>query len=83
MDHWRDHAACRDEDPDLFFPVGTTGPAQVQTEQAKAVCAHCPVREPCLDWALGTGQSMGIWAGTTELERRALHRRARFRPHSL
>ncbi|MER5549058.1 WhiB family transcriptional regulator [Streptomyces sp. NPDC001118] len=83
MDHWRDYAACRHEDPDLFFPIGTTGPALVQTERAKAVCGHCPVREQCLDWALGTAQSMGIWGGTTELDRRALRRRARSRPRSL
>ncbi|MGW7790320.1 WhiB family transcriptional regulator [Streptomyces tricolor] len=82
MDNWRDHAACRHEDPDLFFPIGTTGPAQVQTEQAKAVCGHCPVREQCLEWALGSGEIIGIWGGTTELERRSLRRRARSGPRS-
>ncbi|MDX2592539.1 MULTISPECIES: WhiB family transcriptional regulator [Streptomyces] len=82
MQNWRDHAACRQEDPDLFFPIGTTGPAQVQAQQAKKVCGHCPVREQCLDWALDTGQSIGIWGGTTETERRALRRRARSRPRS-
>lgn len=76
MDYWRDHAACRHEDPDLFFPIGTTGPSQVQAQQAKAVCEGCPVREQCLDWALDTGQSIGIWGGTTEAERRRLRRRA-------
>ncbi|NJP53237.1 WhiB family transcriptional regulator [Streptomyces sp. SBST2-5] len=75
MDDWRARAACRDEDPDLFFPIGTTGPALVQTEQAKAVCRRCPVREQCLDWALETGQSTGVWGGTGETERRALERR--------
>lgn len=82
MDNWRDHAACRQEDPDLFFPIGTTGPAQVQTQQAKAVCQQCPVREQCLAWALETDQTIGVWGGTTELERRALRRRARSRPRS-
>lgn len=38
MENWRMHAACRDEDPDLFFPIGGTGPALVRTEDAKAVC---------------------------------------------
>ena len=76
MDNWRDHAACRHEDPDLFFPIGTTGPALVQTQRAKAVCEGCPVREQCLDWALGSGQSIGVWGGTTEVERRRLRRRA-------
>ncbi|MEU6508171.1 MULTISPECIES: WhiB family transcriptional regulator [unclassified Streptomyces] len=80
MDNWRDHAVCRHVDPDLFFPVGTTGPALVQTERAKAVCGLCPAREPCLDWALATGQGTGIWGGTTETERRALRRRTPSRP---
>ncbi|MFC8426288.1 WhiB family transcriptional regulator [Streptomyces sp. NPDC057236] len=75
MDNWRERAACRTEDPDLFFPIGTSGPALMQTEQAKAVCRHCPVREQCLQWALDTGQSIGVWGGTSETERRALKRR--------
>ncbi|MEV7689893.1 WhiB family transcriptional regulator [Streptomyces bungoensis] len=82
MDNWRDHAVCRQEDPDLFFPIGNAGPAQVQTQRAKAVCARCPVQEQCLDWAMESDQSIGIWGGTTELERRALRRRARSRPRS-
>ncbi|MEV0642768.1 WhiB family transcriptional regulator [Streptomyces sp. NPDC050619] len=82
MDDWRGHAACRDEDPDLFFPIGTTGPALVQLEQAKAVCRRCPVREPCLRWALDTGQTIGVWGGTSENERRALKRRAAYRRSS-
>lgn len=75
MDRWRDHAACRGQDPDLFFPIGSTGPALVQIEQAKAVCRRCPVQEQCLEWALNTDQTIGVWAGTTETERRALKRR--------
>ncbi len=75
MDDWRNSAACRTEDPDLFFPIGTSGPALLQTEQAKAVCRRCPVREQCLQWALRTGQSIGVWGGTDEEERRALKRR--------
>ncbi|AYL40084.1 MULTISPECIES: WhiB family transcriptional regulator [Streptomyces] len=75
MDNWRGRAACRTEDPDLFFPIGTSGPALMQTEQAKAVCRRCPVREQCLEWALDTGQSVGVWGGTSETERRALKRR--------
>ncbi|MEV5440930.1 WhiB family transcriptional regulator [Streptomyces sp. NPDC052682] len=76
MDNWRNHAACRHEDPDLFFPIGTSGPALLQAEQAKAVCRRCPVRDDCLQWALDTGQTIGVWGGTNETERRALKRRA-------
>jgi WhiB family redox-sensing transcriptional regulator len=61
-------------DPELFFPVGTTGPAMAQAEAAKAVCATCPVRPECLEWALATGQDSGVWGGTSEEERRALRR---------
>ena len=79
MDNWRQQAACRHEDPDLFFPIGTSGPALLQTEQAKAVCRRCPVREPCLRWAMDTDQSLGVWGGTSETERRAMKRRAKVR----
>ncbi|MDX2681214.1 MULTISPECIES: WhiB family transcriptional regulator [unclassified Streptomyces] len=75
MDDWRQHAACRREDPDLFFPIGTSGPALLQTEQAKAVCRRCPVRESCLEWAMETDQTLGVWGGLSETERRALKRR--------
>ncbi|MFI7497944.1 WhiB family transcriptional regulator [Streptomyces sp. NPDC049687] len=79
MDNWRQHAACRHEDPDLFFPIGTSGPALLQAEQAKAVCRRCPVREPCLEWAMETDQTLGVWGGTSEAERRAIKRRAKVR----
>ena len=72
---WRHRALCRDEDPELFFPIGTTGPAVVQIEQAKAVCGRCPVVESCLDWALSSGQDSGVWGWLSEDERRALKRR--------
>lgn len=72
-------AACRAEDPDLFFPIGSTGPALVQTEDAKAVCRSCPVRQECLRWALDNGQDAGVWGGLDETERRALKRRSRRR----
>src|SRR4029450_4298468 len=52
----RDQSACRDTDPDLFFPVGTTGPAIEQIENAKAVCRACDVQKVCLEDALGTNQ---------------------------
>ena len=71
---WRELAACRDTDPDLFFPVGTTGPAIEQIEAAKRVCNECEVREPCLEFALESNQDSGVWGGTSEEERRAIRR---------
>ncbi len=73
---WRHEAACRDEDPELFFPIGNTGPALAQIEEAKKVCHRCPVKEACLAWALESGQDAGVWGGLSEDERRALKRRA-------
>jgi WhiB family transcriptional regulator, redox-sensing transcriptional regulator len=75
---WRAEAACMNEDPELFFPIGTTGPAVDQAHEAKRVCARCVVREPCLEFALDTRQDAGVWGGLTEDERRSL-RRARQR----
>lgn len=72
---WRKQAICRDTDPDLFFPVGTTGYALVQIDRAKEVCGECPVKVDCLDYALETNQDSGIWGGTSEEERRNLRRR--------
>ncbi|MFJ9239839.1 WhiB family transcriptional regulator [Streptomyces anulatus] len=72
---WRQQGICKEEDPDLFFPVGNTGPALLQIEEAKAVCRRCPVMETCGDWALDTGQDTGIWGGLSEDERRAIKRR--------
>ncbi|WP_374927746.1 WhiB family transcriptional regulator [Kytococcus sedentarius] len=72
---WRSRAACLDEDPELFFPIGNTGPAIEQIEKAKKVCARCEVTETCLQWAIETGQDAGVWGGLSEDERRALKRR--------
>jgi WhiB family redox-sensing transcriptional regulator len=73
-DEWRQYSACRDTNPDLFFPVGTTGPAIEQIETAKSVCRECLAREECLEYALATNQDSGIWGGTSEEERRKLRR---------
>src|SRR3569832_309188 len=72
---WRHRAACLDEDPELFFPIGNTGPALLQIEEAKAICRRCPVMDTCLKWALESGQDAGVWGGLSEDERRALTRR--------
>lgn len=83
---WRDRAACRNSDPDLFFPVGSTGPALEEIRAAKALCARCPVQDQCLAFALETNQDSGVWGGATEEERRKLRRtmvRPRPRPFVL
>ena len=72
---WRSKAACLDKDPELFFPVGNTGPALLQIEEAKAVCRSCEVVDTCLKWAMESGQDSGVWGGMSEDERRAMKRR--------
>lgn len=71
---WRDRASCRSVDPDLFFPVGTTGTALDQIERAKTVCRTCEALSPCLEFALATNQESGVWGGTSEEERRKLRK---------
>jgi WhiB family redox-sensing transcriptional regulator len=74
---WLERAACIEEDPELFFPVGTSAPALEQAWRAKAVCVACPVSGECLRWALDTCQDAGVWGGLDEEERRVIRRRRR------
>lgn len=67
---WRKGAACRDLDTAIFFPETDEAVAV-----AKAICAGCPVREACLDFALITRQDDGVWGGMDENERRRVRRR--------
>jgi WhiB family redox-sensing transcriptional regulator len=69
-DDWRLDAACRDLDTAIFFPED-----EGEVAVAKAVCASCPVREACLNFALVTRQDDGVWGGLDENERRRLRRR--------
>jgi WhiB family transcriptional regulator, redox-sensing transcriptional regulator len=72
---WMSRAACRQADPELFFPIATVkGPAARQVEAAKAVCTACAVCAICLSYAFATMPD-GIWGGTTMEERRAARRR--------
>ena len=73
---WHNRAACFRVDPELFFPIGNTGPALLQIENARAVCDRCEVAQTCLKWALDSGQDTGVWGGKSEGERRALKRRS-------
>jgi Transcription factor WhiB len=67
---WRERAACRGTDLDVFFPErGETA------DHARQVCAACPVREPCLEYVLSNRITHGIWGGLTERERRPLRSR--------
>jgi WhiB family redox-sensing transcriptional regulator len=70
--NWREDIACHDADPDLFFPIATTGAALRQMEEAKRICRACPVQIQCLAWALGNGVADGVWGGTTPDERRVI-----------
>ena len=79
---WRDRAACRSMDVRPFFgPDDEQGPErEIRDVKAKAVCALCPVRPQCLDYALGKSIKHGIWGGLNEEERaRERRRRARRR----
>jgi Transcription factor WhiB len=64
---WRQQAACHGTDLNLFYPERgqSAGPA-------RQVCAMCPVRQPCLEYALSNRITSGIWGGLTERERRPL-----------
>jgi WhiB family transcriptional regulator, redox-sensing transcriptional regulator len=73
--NWMSDSACRRADPELFFPSADRIAANRQAFEAKAVCARCPVRTPCLRYALATRQKHGVWGGATEDERRSMTRR--------
>jgi WhiB family transcriptional regulator, redox-sensing transcriptional regulator len=74
---WLWGAACIGQDPELFFPIGTSPPAEEQTARAKAVCGSCRVRAECLEWSLATYQDAGVWGGLDEEERRQIRRARR------
>ena len=67
---WAAYAACRETDPDLFFPAEDADPTE-----ALKICAGCAVRDDCLDYGFMTKARYGIWGGTTERERKRLLRR--------
>lgn len=73
---WRNKAACRDEDPELFFPLNTnTKQGAEQIKEAKAVCNRCEVIGECLLWAMENSQDSGVWGGMSEDERKTLRKR--------
>ena len=74
---WWERAVCRGQDASFFFaPSYFEKRAEKQAREAvaKALCVRCPVREPCLEFALTTRDPHGVWGGLNEMERRALLR---------
>jgi WhiB family redox-sensing transcriptional regulator len=69
---WRKRADCRGIDPEVFFPA-----TDEDAEEAKAICATCPVRQACLEYALANREREGVWGGATERERRRIVRQRR------
>ncbi len=74
-DDWRKRAACKDEDPELFFNEGLGYLSQAKTDAAKEVCRRCPVTDQCLAWALAIGDDWAVCGGTTPAERRGYRNR--------
>jgi WhiB family redox-sensing transcriptional regulator len=74
---WQWRAACRGEDTSLFFPpshLEERDERKGRERRAKAVCATCPVRVECLEYAIRIHETHGIWGGLSEIERRLLVR---------
>ncbi|MBI2798604.1 WhiB family transcriptional regulator [Candidatus Saccharibacteria bacterium] len=66
-DDWMARGACRFEPPAKFFPSDGVG-----VEIAKRVCATCPVKDPCLEYALEHHLDHGVWGATSERQRRRI-----------
>lgn len=81
---WMTRAACREEDPALFFPAQGAGGRRAKganVAAAKAVCARCSVSTPCLEFALslpreGGFPTWGVWGGTSAADRASMRRAA-------
>ena len=70
--NWMARGNCRDEVPARFFPSDGVG-----VDQARRICATCPVQEPCLEYALEQRIDHGVWGGASERERRRILKRRR------
>jgi WhiB family redox-sensing transcriptional regulator len=69
---WMARGRCRQLDPAIFFPNDGVG-----VEVARRICADCPVKAPCLEYALANRIDHGVWGGCSERERRRIARRRR------
>lgn len=67
---WVVFAACKDADPELFFPS-----SKYEEREALALCRICPVQRECLDYAFDAKEVFGIWGGLSEKQRRTAFRR--------
>lgn len=71
---WIEQGACHDVTPDVRQMFFSSNPTYLK--QAKAICATCPVREQCLEYALESN-SRYLWGGTSERQRRVMRRERR------
>lgn len=80
---WMESAACREADPELFFPATATSrnkqsaAYRLHVVEAQDVCCVCPVQAECLEFALANPSIVGIWGGTTEADRQRIRRSRR------
>jgi WhiB family redox-sensing transcriptional regulator len=74
---WSAEGSCREADPNLFFhPQNERGAARIMRDRAaKGICAGCPVRTECADYAVRAREPYGVWGGLTEEDREAIYRR--------
>ena len=80
--NWRERAACRGINPDLFFPAGERDELSAEdTLRAKAVCASCSVQDECLIYAISNHVDHGVFGGFTEQERVRVKRRLKYVRH--
>jgi WhiB family transcriptional regulator, redox-sensing transcriptional regulator len=72
---WQQEGLCRATDAAVFFPPAHfehKPEREAREAKAKAICAGCPVRATCLDWALTTREPHGVWGGYSEGERKQI-----------
>jgi WhiB family redox-sensing transcriptional regulator len=69
---WRDFAACRQVDMDLFFSEARGGARLRDEKDAKRTCRHCPVATECLEYSVQNCEPFGVWGGKTARERKKL-----------
>ncbi len=74
---WMAEGKCREVEPSAFFPSDGVG-----VDAARRICADCPVKGPCLEYALQHRIDHGVWGGASERERRRIARARRLEAHA-